>query len=237
MKHMTNSKSGAVTLIQAIGLVMGFIGLLVLFGLSYKITSPFLGKRADDATKNNFDELTDKVQEMLDSKKDVAFERFFPYYIAGDYAFMVFGARDDSIYARRGMGYGNPYQLLKPNLCAGKACLCLYKNIKSKELEALGKPETKDDNVFLCKSFEGDITFFTVEKETDPIELFIGGIQDIVPPTFHPGANYLYIAQKSIPNKKVQNFYMERLERNDEIYFFITIEDTETENRYNSLKS
>ena len=80
--------------------------------------------------------------------------------------------------------------------------------------------------------------FFTVEKRTDPRLLFIGGRLGITPPDppFDRDATYLYIAQMSIPKKKIQNLYLEKREIGNRIYFYITIEDDETQRRHDVIK-
>tara|TARA_B100000315_G_C14493711_1_gene548861 strand:+ start:499 stop:1200 length:702 start_codon:yes stop_codon:yes gene_type:complete len=228
----TKKAQEGITLTQAIGIVLAIIAILALTFLIVKVSAPFFGRQAYDATKNNFDELTDRVQEMLE-KDGLIIERFFPYYIGEDYALMAFG-KEDTIEAV----YGKQLTLLKPDLCAGKACLCFYKDIVGQNgLKPLTILETKDGNVLHCKSFEGDITFFTIEKKTSPLQLFIGGELSTTPPTFHPGAKYLYIAQSSGITKGIQNFYMEKFENNNKIYFYITTEDKDTQSRSITLES
>ena len=225
MKPFSNKKAQeGITLTQAIGIVLAVIAILALTFLIAKISAPFFNKQGYTATKNNFDELTDKVQEMLE-KDGLAVERFFPYYIGKEYALMAFGKEDTigAIYRR------DSFTLLKPDICVGRACLCLYKDVKGKKgLKLLTVPETKEGNVLYCKSFEGDITFFTTSSE------FIGGELAQTPPTFHPGDEYTYIVQPT-GVKGIQNFYMEKLEKNSKIYFYITTEDDDTQIRYNSL--
>ena len=235
MKPFSNKKAQeGITLTQAIGIVLAVIAILALTFLIVKISSPFFGSKQEyTATKNNFDELTDKVQEMLE-KQVLVIERFFPYYVGKDYALMAFGKEGTigAIYGR------DSFTLLKPDICVGRACLCLYKDVKGKKgLKLLTVPETKEGNVLYCKSFEGDITFFTIEKTTDnPRQLFIGGeLPGTIPPTFQIGPTYLYIAQSSGITKGIQNFYMEKLESNNKIYFYLTTEDDDTQSRHNSL--
>ena len=108
------------TLTQAIGIVMAITAIIALTYIIVRLSTPFFGKQGYDATKNNFDELTDKVQEMLD-EQGVAVERFFPYFIGADYALMAFGAGDNSIDAAP-VSKENPYTILKPDFCRGQAC-------------------------------------------------------------------------------------------------------------------
>ena len=232
MKPFSNKKAQeGITLTQAIGIVLAVIAILALTFLIAKISAPFFNKQGYTATKNNFDELTDKVQEMLE-KDGLAVERFFPYYIGKEYALMAFGKEDTIAGPKSLTVYNEQLTLLKPDFCAKKACLCFYKDIRyvvgQNGFEPLTILETKDNNVLHCKTFEGDITFFTTSSE------FIGGELAQTPPTFHPGDEYTYIVQPT-GVKGIQNFYMEKLEKNSKIYFYITTEDDDTQIRYNSL--
>ncbi|MDP7610752.1 MAG: hypothetical protein QGH19_03225 [Candidatus Woesearchaeota archaeon] len=232
MKPFSNKKAQeGITLTQAIGIVLAVIAILALTFLIAKISAPFFNKQGYTATKNNFDELTDKVQEMLE-KDGLAVERFFPYYIGKEYALMAFGKEDTIAGPKSLTVYDEQLTLLKPDFCAKKACLCFYKDIiyvvGQNGFEPLTILETKDNNVLHCKTFEGDITFFTTSSE------FIGGELAQTPPTFHPGDEYTYIVQPT-GVKGIQNFYMEKLEKNSKIYFYITTEDDDTQIRYNSL--
>jgi len=227
------------TLTQAIGIVMAVTAIIALTYIIVRLSSPFFGKQGYDATKNNFDELTDKVQEMLD-KQDLAVERFFPYFIETDYALIAFGTKG-STEAVYGFSYENPIELLKPDFCREQACLCLYKDVTGqKGLELLSKPETKEDNVLHCKSFEGDILFFTIEKETSPLMLFVGGKLGITTtppaPPFDSRATYRYVVQSSGIKKGTQNLYLEKQEIGSKIYFYITVEDDETQRRHDVIK-
>jgi len=270
---MINSKKGTegLTLTQIIGIVMAVIGVIALTLLIVRLSKPFFGKQDYDATKNNFDELTDKVQELLDNKKDFAVERNFPYFIDKNYVLIGFDKDwDEDVYIDNCIRTKEIEQkAFKPSRCSDKACLCLYKTALTYWDE-----DKKEDNVLHCAVFDGNIIFLSKhvtqdiaydnrddEGRTKLMSNNYGKERDISNPDYEIKTTaqykeYAYLSFNSIFTNirkkysegvisaecdeitwKVQNLYIEKQEIGNKIYFYITIEDDETDDRYNSLKS
>jgi len=221
---MINSKKAqeGLTLTQVIGIVMAVIAIIALTLLIVRLSKPFFGKQGYDATKNNFDELTGKVQEMLDNKQDLVVERFFPYFIDKKYSVFGFEKNKDFITLKTGT------KVFKPTFCTDKACLCLY--ITAHKFSE----DTKDNNVLFCRSFEGDVIFYGKNRNKKPTNY--GGEISLPSELKEPGQTYGYLAiyqfgQSQYPILEpniwnVQNLYIEKRKEGDKIYLYITIEDT-----------
>ena len=247
MKSFSNKKAQdagvGMSTTTVIGIVLAVIALSALIFLTARLANTFFSGNKQDyvATKNNFDELVDKVQEMLD-KDGLVVERFFPYYIHSDYTIVGFDGESNHVFDYIG-GYNiNPgLGVFKPSLCYEKACLCLYKGTYHMGKDDAENEQNKDENVLSCKSFEGNIIFYTQHrtKIANKLEVVYGKKRDDIGSPDEGHSYRYFILNFNKPNNpkwNIQNLYIEKKPSEyNRIHMFIRIEDSKTEERYQRL--
>jgi hypothetical protein len=214
---------------------MEFIYLIITVGLilfllyvGYSFFSFFIEGKADreryESTISNLKALSGNIKNIVKDEKFFDY-KITPYYISDEFILVGFNydgnSVTDTVYTPPNLEKIEP-----PDLCKGKACLCIYKNQRGKSFSDNGFPlECEDFNqniVFLAPGDKLEGSTISPPKTDDH---FRGGKYTIKFDDSYINQDYeflvLYGHVKGSKAFKVKTLYIEKIEEKDKIYVFI----------------
>ncbi|RLE45982.1 hypothetical protein DRJ25_04845 [Candidatus Woesearchaeota archaeon] len=139
-----------------VGLVLAAILIVMTFAFFGKLYGLFLGGKDDSGTIERYQDLGEKIEELLASKKSFETETL-AYYIDGDYVIVGFDNVWDNTLEVDEKGWGER-EWTKPLICGNSACLCIFK-------------KSSLENEIACKAYSGNIAFAGIFDEDSNLGL------------------------------------------------------------------
>ncbi len=200
--------------------ILAAIGILfLLFYYILRLSGLFLSGQEYQSTVNNLEALSNRVNELVKDRKDVATQTTV-YSITDDYILVGFSYNDNGM---RTECTGESIITSRPKLCQSKSCLCIYQN-KGGITDWSGNDfDLKGDAAPIkCRPFEEKIVFLTPTRDSN----FLGA-QANTKPSSNRWPSYNYLALYGIcggfwrSSWKIRQVFIDKIKEGDNTFIII----------------